>query len=196
MTSFKSLLNSFTSSCNNFRLSLLWKIAVRSSYSTILCHFLFFLTWVRFSFGSHMTLYFSRSLAVFSLSIVTTMLASILETVTVVIRTLSILTFFKALLIVFLYTTELIVVIVFFDTSSSCLSLYVVSEVTFALYFCAFPVTLIHEEEICAAVKFWAAFCAHMRFLFVFCFCTVFITAVLLCFCTWRDRKKSLTSNV
>ena len=100
LTSFSSLLNSSTSSFSIFRSSLLWNILIRSSCSTILCHFLFSLIWVKLSFGSHIVLCFSKSLAVFSSAVVITILTSVLNIVTVTIRTFSIFAAFKALLIV------------------------------------------------------------------------------------------------
>ena len=138
-----------------------------------------------------MTLCFSNSSAVLSSAVVTTMLAPVLKIVTVATKTLSIFAAFKALFIVSLYTLELMVVTAVFETNSNCLSLCAVSELTFALCFCAFSVTFIHDNCVmlvshtvfccvCSAIFngifadiFCAAFCAYVKVVFVLCFLTV-----------------------
>ena len=104
---------------------------------------------------------------------------------------MSIFAAFKALFIVSLYTLELMIVTAVFETNSNCLSLYAVSELTFALCFYAFSVTFVHDNCIvfishtvfccvCSAIFnnifadiFCAAFCAYVKIVFVLCFLTV-----------------------
>ena len=116
------------------------------------------------------------------------MLAPVLKIVTVATKTLSIFAAFKALLIVSLYMIELMIDTAVFEINSNCLSLCVVSELTFALCFCVFSVTFFHDVCVvlvlhsmlccvCSAIFvdifadiFCAAFCAYVKAVFVFVF--------------------------
>ena len=138
-----------------------------------------------------MTLCFSKSSAVLSSAVVTTMLAPVLKIATVATKTLSIFAAFKALFIVSLYTLKLMIVTAVFETNSNCLSLYAVSELTFALCFCAFSVTFVHDNCVVLVSQivfcfvcfvtfsdifadiFCAAFCAYVKIVFVLYFLTV-----------------------
>ena len=87
------------------------------------------------------------------------MLALVLETVTVDTSTFSTFAVFKALLIAFLYASELTAMLFVSSVNRSYLSLYALSTEIFGFCFVAFAVTFI-QLEFC--VSAFAAICAQV----------------------------------
>ena len=87
------------------------------------------------------------------------MLASVLETATVNTSTFSTFTVFKALLIAFLYTSELTAMPFISSINRSCLSLFTLSAEIFDFYFVTFTVTFI-QQKFC--VSAFAVICAQV----------------------------------
>ena len=87
------------------------------------------------------------------------MLISVLKTATVDTSTFSTFAVFRALLIAFLYASELIAMSFVSDVNRSCLSLYALSAEIFGFCFVTFAVTFV-QLEFCVSV--FAAICAQV----------------------------------